>query len=313
MTMGPANRPLDLDWLEDFVVLSETGNFSRAAEARAIAQPAFSRHIRSLEEWVGVDLIDRTSHPVALTAAGKHFKTQVSEILIALEGARLKARAEHDQAYATLSFACTHSLSLTYFPKWLGALETKLRLGSVQNMSDSLQGCMELMQQRRAQFLLCYGHAKVRDRLDDGDYPMHCLGHDTLVPVCASTQDRPLYSLEEPTSLPLLAYSESSGLGRIFATELEHHLARIRNTPQVTDSSVVFTAHNAFLLKAMALDGRGIAWLPQSLVQDELSSGTLVEAGGSSWHIPLEVRLYRQKAEMSAPAEQVWQLALATH
>jgi hypothetical protein len=39
----------------------------------------------------------------------------------------------------------------------------------------------------------------------------------------------------------------------------------------------------------------------------------LVEAGGSAWHIPLEVRLYRQKAEMSAPAEQVWQLALATH
>ena len=49
--MGPDNRSLDLDWLEDFVALAETGNFSRAAEARAIAQPAFSRHIRSLEEW----------------------------------------------------------------------------------------------------------------------------------------------------------------------------------------------------------------------------------------------------------------------
>ena len=36
--MGPDNRSLDLDWLEDFVALAETGNFSRAAEARAIAQ-----------------------------------------------------------------------------------------------------------------------------------------------------------------------------------------------------------------------------------------------------------------------------------
>ena len=48
--MGPGNRPLDLEWLEDFLALAETGNFSRAAEARAIAQPAFSRHIRALED-----------------------------------------------------------------------------------------------------------------------------------------------------------------------------------------------------------------------------------------------------------------------
>ena len=56
--MGPGNRPLDLEWLEDFLALAETGNFSRAAEARSIAQPAFSRHIRALEEWVGVDSYD---------------------------------------------------------------------------------------------------------------------------------------------------------------------------------------------------------------------------------------------------------------
>ena len=56
--MGPGNRPLDLDWLEDFLALAESGNFSRAAKARNIAQPAFSRHIKSLEEWVGVDLFE---------------------------------------------------------------------------------------------------------------------------------------------------------------------------------------------------------------------------------------------------------------
>ena len=67
--VGPGNRPLDMEWLEDFLALAETGNFSRAAEARAIAQPAFSRHIRSLEEWMGVDLVDRSAHPAGLTAA----------------------------------------------------------------------------------------------------------------------------------------------------------------------------------------------------------------------------------------------------
>src|SRR5437899_7410544 len=59
--MGPGNRPLDLEWLEDFLALADSGNFSRAAQVRAIAQPAFSRHIKSLEEWVGVDLFDRSA------------------------------------------------------------------------------------------------------------------------------------------------------------------------------------------------------------------------------------------------------------
>ncbi|MEG1454467.1 MAG: LysR family transcriptional regulator, partial [Comamonas sp.] len=35
--MGPGNRNLDFEWLEDFMALAESGNFSRAAEARAIA------------------------------------------------------------------------------------------------------------------------------------------------------------------------------------------------------------------------------------------------------------------------------------
>ena len=107
--MGPGNRPLDLDWLEDFLTLAETGNFSRAAEVRAIAQPALSRHIRSLEEWVGVDLVDRTAHPVELTAAGKKFQPLIQGALSALEAARIKARAAQDLASASLRFASTHS------------------------------------------------------------------------------------------------------------------------------------------------------------------------------------------------------------
>ena len=112
--MGPGNRPLDLDWLEDFAVLCETENFSRAAAIRCIAQPALSRHIRSLEEWVGVELIDRAAHPVQPTAAGAAFKAQVEIILAALEASRIKARAAHDAESASLRFAVTHSLSLTF-------------------------------------------------------------------------------------------------------------------------------------------------------------------------------------------------------
>jgi LysR family transcriptional regulator, hypochlorite-specific transcription factor HypT len=307
--MGPGNKPLDLDWLEDFITLSETGNFSRAAEARAIAQPAFSRHIKSLEEWVGVALIDRTAHPVELTAAGKKFKPLVEAIVANLEAARIKAKAAHDQASASLRFASTHALSLTFFPRWLSSLETRLRLGPVQTMSDSFQACEDLMTQRKVQFLLCYGHANLLTKLDDAEYPVVSLGHDSLLPVTAlNNEGQALYALESSEVLPILEYSDASGLGRILKNTQRHLYSESAQLKMGNTISVVFTAHNAFLLKTMTLEGRGIAWLPESLIVEELRQGSLTHAGSAAWQVPVDIRLYRQKSEMSHAAEEIWKV-----
>jgi len=65
---------MDLDWLEDFAALAEHGNFSRAAEMRHVSQPAFSRRIKALEDWIGVPLFSRGAQGVTLTAAGEQFR-----------------------------------------------------------------------------------------------------------------------------------------------------------------------------------------------------------------------------------------------
>ncbi len=221
--MGPGNRPLDLEWLEDFLALAESGNFSRAAEARAIAQPAFSRHIRALEDWVGAELFDRSAHPATLTAAGQRFQPLLEDVLARLEAARIKACAAQAQAAASLRFAATHVLSLTFFPRWLGGLESQLRLGPIQTISDSYQACEDLAMQRRVQFVLCHGHAAVPGRLDEAGYPAARLADDVLQPVSAPQGDgTPLHAIPGPESqggarppLPVLAYSDASGLGRI--------------------------------------------------------------------------------------------------
>ncbi|WP_141291090.1 LysR family transcriptional regulator, partial [Ideonella azotifigens] len=61
-------------WLEDFLALSASGNFSRAAEERHMTQPAFSRRVRALEEWLGVVLFDRSTQPATLTETGEWFR-----------------------------------------------------------------------------------------------------------------------------------------------------------------------------------------------------------------------------------------------
>ena len=309
--MGPGNRPLDLEWLEDFLALAETGNFSRAAEARAIAQPAFSRHIRALEDWVGVELFDRSAHPAALTAAGQRFLPLLETILANLEAARIKARAAHDLAAASLRFAATHVLSLTFFPRWLVGMEARLRLGPIQTMSDSSQACEDLMLQRRGHGTAQTAHAEVPGRLDEAQYPMCRLADDRLLPVSApqpgGAAGQPLHALGQQAPVPVLAYSEASGLGRIMRARMRGVFADGADGPV----AVVFTAHHAVLLKTLAQEGRGVAWLPESLIADELRAGTLVAAGGADWNVPVQIRLYRQRAEMSPVAESLWELAVA--
>ncbi|MDA8519919.1 LysR family transcriptional regulator [Acidovorax sp. NCPPB 4044] len=316
--MGPGNRPLDLEWLEDFLALAESGNFSRAAEARAIAQPAFSRHIRALEDWVGAELFDRSAHPATLTAAGQRFQPLLEDVLARLEAARIKARAAHDQAAASLRFAATHVLSLTFFPRWLGGLESQLRLGPIQTISDSYRACEDLALQRRVQFVLCHGHAAVPGRLDESGYPAARLADDVLQPVSAPRAggQAPLHAIPAPgmpaqalPPLPVLAYSDASGLGRIMRA-LRKGVFDGAGMPGLPgEVAVVFTAHHAALLKAMALEGRGMAWLPHSLIAEELRAGTLVPAGPADWDVPVEIRLYRQRTEMSDAAETLWRLA----
>lgn len=61
---------MDLDLLPAFVAFADTLNFTRAAEALHLSQPAVHMQVRRLEEAVGVPLYRRVGRRIELTAAG---------------------------------------------------------------------------------------------------------------------------------------------------------------------------------------------------------------------------------------------------
>jgi len=293
---------LNFGWLEDFRTLADTGNFSRAAEERHMTQPAFSRRIRALEEWLGAELFDRSTQPARLTAVGEWFRAVADELLMRVARVPGEARIVAESNAITLRIASTHALSFTFLPRWLRGLETRTTIGPLELVSDVLQRCEALMLQSKVQFVLGHAHSQAQGALDADTYVSARIGQDRLIPVSSpGKQGAPRHSLvgRPADEVPVLQYTLESGLGRIVRAVVGRRLDSL-------PVSVAFTAHLASVLRTMVLDGRGIAWLPETLVEEDITAGRLVAAAASDWWIPLEIRLYRDPRPAGSAAETFW-------
>ena len=82
----------EISQLRCFIAVAEELHFSRAAERLNMTQPPLSRQIQLLEHNVGVQLLDRSSRVVRLTAAGKAFLPEALRIIRLADEAGLMAR-----------------------------------------------------------------------------------------------------------------------------------------------------------------------------------------------------------------------------
>jgi DNA-binding transcriptional LysR family regulator len=277
------SRVMDLAWLEDFEALTETRNFSRAAERRHVTQPAFSRRIRALEDWAGAALFERAEQPVKLTEAGERIRPLLGAALQRLREAREEASALGG-AGGVIRFAATHALSFSFFPGWLASIAASDPAPAIHLISDSLEACERLMTARRADLLIAHSHPAAEPRLPDG-YRRLTIGTDRLLLVANAGSDaRPL---------PLLAYAPSSGLGRIVAA-----------TAAEPERAPIFTSHLAAALRTMVRKEQGVAWLPNSLIAGDLADGSLVVVGAEP--IPLDIVIVRPPGVLGRASETLW-------
>lgn len=285
---------MDTRWLEDFVALAETRSFSRAAQLRHVTQPAFSRRIQSLEAWAGTELVDRSAYPMRLNPAGQTLYQQAIELLQSLQATRAMLRGHGEPGQDVIDFAVPHTLALAYFPAWISALrETfgpiKSRLTAL-NVHDAVTRLIE----GGCDLLVAYHHPALPYALDSGRYEMVRLGQEVLAPYARpDAAGQPQFQLPgEPTrALPYLGYAPGAYLGRM----VDRMLAE-SSTPVHLDR--VYETDMAEGLKAMALQGHGVAFLPQTAVEHELRAGRLVSAAPPALRdlrVTVEVRAYRER------------------
>jgi DNA-binding transcriptional LysR family regulator len=106
----------DLNDLQAFRAVVETGSFRRAADSVRITQSALSRRIEKLEGALGVRLFERTTRKVSLTNVGRTFLPEVERLLDDLDLALLSISDGGRLRSGTLSIACVPSAAYYFMP-----------------------------------------------------------------------------------------------------------------------------------------------------------------------------------------------------
>ncbi|GGM88513.1 LysR family transcriptional regulator [Dactylosporangium sucinum] len=78
---------IELRHLRGFLAIADEGNLTRAARRLHLTQPALTRTLQQLEAHLGTRLVDRSTHHVALTAAGHAFRRRAAAAMAAVEHA----------------------------------------------------------------------------------------------------------------------------------------------------------------------------------------------------------------------------------
>ncbi len=294
---------MELKWVEDFLNLCNTGNFRASSEQRCVSQPAFSRRIKALETWLGADIIDRTRYPVCPTAAGEEFKPIAEQIVRLAEQAKYDISSRNRNVHHSLCIATLQALAQFFVPSWLKEVNTDPSISQVKIRTDfrSVEEYLNALEDQYVDFFVCYDDHSGSNLIDQKKFPSKLLGHEELI----------LVSAADEWGAPLHRVPVEGGSCSIIQYELNAHLYRPIRNHQIryfgnVEFDVTYEASTTVILKAMALQGTGVVWLPKSVIEEDLGSSRLVPVCKEYGTIQLDIMVYRHKHNNQPHVEELW-------
>ncbi|PIU27372.1 selenium metabolism-associated LysR family transcriptional regulator [Candidatus Aquicultor secundus] len=136
---------MNINQLKAFVSIVEKGTFSAAARAVGVSQPAVSLQIQALEEFLGVDLLDRRTKKVQLTEAGKLFYPTALQIVSQMDNAQHQLEELGESVKGRLSVGGSTIPGEYVLPKILGKFKKEypevsitLKIGDTNEITEMI-------------------------------------------------------------------------------------------------------------------------------------------------------------------------------
>lgn len=131
---------MNTDYLHYFSTLAELQHYGNAAKALNISQPGLSHAIRSLEEYFGLPLFEKTGRNVRLSPYGVELKKHIDVILNGLDELAQKISDFHRED-KVIRIASVYPLAGSFIPELIQSCSVKFPFAIYNGMTpDILQG-----------------------------------------------------------------------------------------------------------------------------------------------------------------------------
>ncbi len=291
---------MNTQWMEDFLILWETRNFTAAAAKTNISQAAFSRRIHALESWLGQTLVDRSHHPIVFTPEGQLFHQEASEMLRHLSQARVNLTTPHLGSRNHVSILMPHVISATRFVNWWDDWSTDTNLSvsaAVGNVADMIASFIA----GRGDMLICHSSGAFPMMLNPDLYKSQTIEMDRFCPFMSSAFEQTTSSRFPGTQtapIPLAMYTDGGYFARLVDGIVSHAPVQLYGTQKLEADTVS-------LIKQFVINGNGVGWLPRCAISKD-DSQKIKQIQKDEWSQDLPITAFVRADSTSVAADIVW-------
>ncbi|MFT4053764.1 MAG: LysR family transcriptional regulator [Novosphingobium sp.] len=257
--------------LNDYAYFAEVvahGGFAAAGRALREPKSKLSRRIAGLEARLGLRLIERSSRRFRVTDTGQAFYERCKAMLAEAEQAEALVLQAQAEPHGRIRFSCPTGMLqpisalissfLVRYPK------IRLQLVATDRAVDLIEDRIDLA-------------LRVRSSLtSDAALTMRSLGKSTRILVACPQLASTIGSIEQLTLSPILATNDA-------AEDLEWHLESEDGCTQVVRVVPRLGCEDMAAVRDAAIDGLGIAILPDHVCRDAIATGRLARVL-PAWH-----------------------------
>ena len=295
--MGAVMR---LEWLEDILAIASTGSFSGAAERRRLTQSAFSRRIQQIENYVGVELFDRTQKPVHLRPTTLAQSAQIEHIAAALRQLVADLRRGDRIASNRIVIASQHSLTTSLAPMIIRGLQRQDEGVYVRLRSANLDECIGLLLSRQVDMAIVYQLLDEPEEIIAGFLETVLVGTDRLIPVCDAELGGKIRASAAEMEIPYIDYPADVFFGKVMARKIVPALGKMTLAVPKAETALTLAAVE------MAASGVAVAWVPDSVARPHISNGRIVDLSDTLPSCPLQVRALRLVSKPGPAEAALW-------
>jgi DNA-binding transcriptional LysR family regulator len=256
----------DLNDMYLFAKVIEYGGYSAASRALGIATSKLSRRVSELERRLGVHLLNRTTRSISLSDTGETFYRHCLAIVGEADAAREAIERTRSAPQGLVRISCPVGLLLSDVGAILARFmadnpAVRLNLEATNRRVDVVEEGFELAVRVRL------------PPLEDSDLVVRPLGKSQMVLVCSRwfiAQHGKPGSADDLSKLPTLSMAKPGNKHSWQFVGADGQEVEVHHTPRLATDDLA-------TLRTAALEGIGIALLPDSLIRSDLAEGSIVE------------------------------------